>query len=187
MQEVCPLWTRMKKEEGRPEQWQRQCLLSAQIGSDQMVEVNMIHMSSQTFVSSVASKDSSPPDTLHSRMELLNGRTEPSWTWPVACCHTRSFQMSIGLKLLDAQSNCSTDHPQWLSKIRFLKKHGVALRLVSHISKYLVLLHLRIYLMNSKENWIRRVSTAFSLVTMNNTRYTSCIILSPKRLWWEET
>ena len=46
--------------------------------SGQMVEVNMIHMSFQIFVSSMASRDSSPPDTLHSRMELLNGRTGPS-------------------------------------------------------------------------------------------------------------
>ena len=95
-----------------------------------MVEVNMIHMSFHIFVSNMASRDSSPRDTLHSRMELLNGRTRPSWTWPIAWCHTRSYQMSIGLKLLDAQSTCSIDHPWWLSKTRFLKKHGVALRLV---------------------------------------------------------
>ena len=116
----------------------------------QMVEVNMIHMSFQNFVSSMASRDISLPDTLHSRMELLNGRTGPSWTWPIACCHTRSCQMSIGLKLLDAKSTFSTDHPQWLSRTRFLKKNGAEWRLVLHISEFLVLFVLRIYLMNSK-------------------------------------
>jgi len=46
--------------------------------SGQMVEVNMIHMSFQTFVSGMASRDISPPDTLHNRMEFLNERIGPS-------------------------------------------------------------------------------------------------------------
>ena len=37
--------------------------------SDKMVEVNMIHMSLHISASSMASRDSSPPYTLHNRME----------------------------------------------------------------------------------------------------------------------
>ena len=46
--------------------------------SGKMVEMNMIDMSFHTFASNMASRDSSPPDTLHNIMELLNGRTGPS-------------------------------------------------------------------------------------------------------------
>ena len=151
-----------------------------------MVEVNMIHMIFQTSASSMASKDSSPPDTLHNRMELLNERAGPSWTWSIACFHTRSYHMSIGLKILNAQSIFSIDHPRWVSRTRFLKNPRVALRLVLHIYEFSVMLPLFMSLMNSKETWIRRVSGAFSLVTINNTRVTSCIILSPKILCWVE-
>ena len=101
--------------------------------SGHMVEVNMIHLSLQNSASSMASEDTSPLDTLHKKMELLNERTKPSWTWHVACCHTRIYQMSIGLKLLHAHSTCSTDHLRWVSRTRFLKNPRLALWLVLHI------------------------------------------------------